>query len=268
MQTHIASLGTRLATLEQLAAQGKATAMHCKRAALLMRQAELNALAATEQLAIARLELARLWEKSSIDFDNVTFSLYTLQPPPPLTALKHLVANNPQQERAQAALKTACATLQRERTEWYPTVAINAGLRTFYETKDHAYTVGLAIPLPLFHRNQGHVHSANAALCRAELQNEQISREQTSALVLAHRQCESALQRAALYSHNLLPEIESSVTCTLDAYHNGKSSYPEVLDAEQLLFENKLAYLDSLLDYHRSKITLTFLTGSLPTDCP
>lgn len=248
------------ATVDHFLRHGKATALQRRRLAVAERQADLQCMGLAEQLDVAYLALARLWNGCSVDFDGVTCPVYAPPPPPLSSGCSIHYSGSFERQRAAAAVTTAEAMLRRQCAERYPDIELAFGYNLFCELREHAYTFGIALPLPLFDNNQGNIHSATAHLRRTQQLSLRVDAEVATALSIAYRQCEGAYHHVTVYADDILPDAEAVFAAAEEGYQRGRLPYLELLEAEQQLFDARAAHLDALHAYYRSLAALRRLT--------
>ncbi|MBN4052606.1 TolC family protein, partial [bacterium AH-315-K20] len=92
---------------------------------------------------------------------------------------------------------------------------------------------------------------------------------------------ESARLTIGRYREQLLPKADLTLDLTRQAYERGKVGYLRLLDAQQVVIESNIAYINALARLQRSAALLRQLaqteapwrdaaaeTGSLPEDTP
>ena len=82
------------------------------------------------------------------------------------TALQRLLAESPELGMARAVLKADEITVEREKVQPIPNLVLQGSAGRNYDTRETVYGFGAFIELPLFDRNQGTIHQAQADLRR------------------------------------------------------------------------------------------------------
>ena len=156
--------------------------------------------------------------------------------------------------KAQAEKKLA-------RIEGVPDVSVLAGLKRYEEDHDNTAVLGLAIPLPIFNRNQGTRQQATYRLAKARQLRLQALTQVSAALSESHGGLLAAYEQIAGLRDEILPAAESAFQGALTGYKQGKFGYLNVLDAQRTLFEVRKQYIEAQLDYHKAKADLEQLIG-------
>jgi cobalt-zinc-cadmium efflux system outer membrane protein len=125
-------------------------------------------------------------------------------------------------------------------------------------------TFGLALPIPLFHRNGGEVAQARAARARAQAELDLARREQTAELERARRTYAVATARVTR-DRALLAGADQVAAMSLQAYREGAVPLANVLEAQRLAREALGRYVDDMTAANDAADLLRLLTaGSVP----
>ena len=89
-------------------------------------------------------------------------------PDPVREVLADRISRNPDIARWAAEMEQRKATLAQERANRIADVTLSGGIRRSREAKDTSFVFGAAIPLPLFHRNQGKILESQYRISKAE----------------------------------------------------------------------------------------------------
>jgi cobalt-zinc-cadmium efflux system outer membrane protein len=120
---------------------------------------------------------------------------------------------------------------------------------------------GLAIPLPLFTRNQGRVRAAEIRIRQAELHSESVRSDLLLRLTQAYQALAAANDRVSTYRGEILPKAEKALTQTNEGHRLGKLGYLDVLDAQRTLSEARSANQAALTDLNLAALEVEKLTG-------
>ena len=120
-------------------------------------------------------------------------------------------------------------------------------------------TFGLALPIPLFHRNGGEVAQARAARARAQAALDLARREQTAELERARRTYTVATARVTR-DRALLAGADQVAAMSLQAYREGAVPLANVLEAQRLAREALGRYVDDVAAAHDAADLLRLLT--------
>jgi cobalt-zinc-cadmium efflux system outer membrane protein len=170
------------------------------------------------------------------------------------------VKQGPTVKQAQQQVAIAEARLKDARREVVPDLQLRAGEQQNLESLAEApgrktgaqSFASVGIELPLWNRNQGNVHAAEAELDQAR---QEITRTQ-----LSLRQRAEGLVQAERYRTALLPRARRAYELYLDKYRNMAQAYPQVIVSQRTLFELEVHYIDSLDRIWQNAIALQNFT--------
>ena len=248
-------------TAEARFRSGAAPAVEWTRALVSRASAQVELESVTRELRVRRVALAAMWGSSKAGFSAATGDFETVDSLPPLSALEPLVASNPLAARSAAELDYRGAVVELEASRRLPNPTVQLGARRFDDGDDQALVMQVAVPLPVFDRNQGALLAARHDLGRAKA--EQLARERSLgvALAVAHEQSLAAYDRVTAFRDETIPAARRAFAEALDAYKKGRFRYLDVLDAQRTLFELRANYVESLADYHMARIAIEEATA-------
>jgi len=182
-------------------------------------------------------------------------------------ALARLLTESPELAAATADAEAARWATERARVEWIPNVGVQAGLQHNNASGDNIVGVQVAVPLPLFDRNQGNIVAADAQLVAAERTVERIRLGLHARLAGVFRRYGTARQQVKKYGVDILPDAKETLDLVTSGYQQGELTYLDLLTAQRTYFQSNLAYLDSLLELRlaREQIDGLLLSESLKT---
>jgi cobalt-zinc-cadmium efflux system outer membrane protein len=180
-------------------------------------------------------------------------------------ACGRLLDANPLFLTAQARVAQARAQVQRERVEPIPDVNLQVGSQYDFGSDDTIYSAQVQLPLPLFDRNQGNISAAAAELRQAIGETERIQRVLQRRLAEVWRRYETAQTQAHVYRTRILPKSSETLELVNQAYEGGQLDFLRVLTARRTFFENRLRYLEALVELNQATAELEgfLLTGGL-----
>ncbi len=161
-------------------------------------------------------------------------------------------------QRAQRAHRLA-------RAQATPTLVASAGPRYSDTDNETTMDVGVGVEIPIFDRNQGAIRSAIAERLSAAESVNIVRLELIDEVTRAWSSYETARLTTARYRDHLLPKADRTLSLTRKAYERGKSDYLRLLDAQQVVVESQIAYIDALQRLHESAAELRSLAQ---TDAP
>jgi cobalt-zinc-cadmium efflux system outer membrane protein len=157
---------------------------------------------------------------------------------------------------AQARVEQAQALLGRAEADAIPNV--NVKMRPFYTfaEKRFEYTIEAGIALPIFNRNQGNIHAAQADVARAGQEARLVELQLVDRLANAFQRYQNALNQTEKYQTEILPKARQARDAVQQGYQSGagdtKFDYTSVLQAQQTYVQAQLAYIQSLSDLWRA----------------
>jgi cobalt-zinc-cadmium efflux system outer membrane protein len=249
------------AAVAQRVQAGKDSPVAELRADVVVSQACIETQRAAKLLTAARQKLASLWGSRRPSSQEVTGDLYEVARPEPPDRDVERILENPDLARWKTEQDRRRAAMRLEKARAVSDVTIAGGVQRFEETDDSAFIVGLAIPLPLFDRNQGGVQEAAASLARTR---EQYGAAQVAALANlseAASRLSAAYEEVVLLRDEVLPKAEQAFAAAGRGYREGKFDYLAVLDTQRTLFETQAQFIDAAEAYHAARADVERLTG-------
>ena len=170
-----------------------------------------------------------------------------------------VVGRNALPRAAGAEVARAQWALDRARVQPIPNVNLMGGYqRQVMPAQDQAlYQVMLAVPL--FDRNQGNIRAAAAdiAAARADLRDVELSLAvQTAEMMNTFRR---AQRTAAWYEEGILPKARETVEVTQRLYGQGEVTFLSLLQAQKILTELELAYVEAQAERWTSAVEIADL---------
>ena len=139
-------------------------------------------------------------------------------------------SRRPEVVAADAQVEAARAALGLQRRERVPDLTLSGGYKHQSDGRTGA-VLGLAIPLPLWNRNQGEIAAASAEL-DAALERRALTLARAENEILGAWETWSAYEaRRELLAGGLLPDSEGLLASARVAYEEGEMSLLELLDA-------------------------------------
>lgn len=178
-----------------------------------------------------------------------------------------MLADNSAVNAARARVDRASIVIRRAKREPIPNVDLSVSHRHHNVTNDNVTNVQVGVPIPIFNRNQGNIHSAEAEWVAALNDVKRIELELQDQLAVAYRRYANAHQQAARYSQRMVPRAKRSLELVTNAYKQGQVDYLTQLTAQTMYLRVNLSHLDSLRELWAaaSVIEGQVLTDSLST---
>jgi len=240
---------------------GKDSPVEQAKAQVALSSARVTLRAAQERLASARQILATAWGGENPRFENATGDLYGVRPIPGFEQLARRIPENPAIERWVANERARKAELALQKAKVTPDLDVNGGLRYAAGGDDTALVVGLAIPLPVFDRNQAGVQAATLQLAQARENTKVAVLDARRSLSEATAQATGALAEVTALREEILPSAQKTLTAIEEGYRQGKFDYLSLLDAQRTYFDAQQQYLNALTTYHKARTDIELLVG-------
>ncbi|MCO4861192.1 TolC family protein [Cupriavidus sp. WGlv3] len=242
-------------------AAGKVAPLEATRARVEQANAELELAEATGVLQSARQSLAALWGDSVPRFAQAQGDLDALPSRPAPAALQAALEDSPLLEASRLAAERRRAEVAVQRSRQYPDVTVSLGAKRDNEANRNMAVLGVAIPLPLFDRNQGNLYAALRradgaqdahAAARVRLRGEL---QQASTQLSVSRAAAQTLQAS------VLPAAEQAYAAASRGFEAGKFNFLDVLDAQRTLFQARIRYLDVLARTYDAAASIDRILG-------
>lgn len=171
------------------------------------------------------------------------------------------LAASPDLARLDAVVAQRRANLALQRANAVPDVTVQGFVRRVEESRETAFVVGAAIPLPIYDRNQGGIARAQAELLQAEVEVERGRLAVMASLTTAERRLDLARRAAQALRTEVVPAAEQAARFAAGGFAAGKFTYLEVLDAQRVLSDARAQLNDSLRDLHVRAAEVDRLSG-------
>ena len=210
-------------------------------------RAEVRILNATVFIETGRRELAAAIGLPRVDIERLEANLFQELPNFDLKELQEaVVRSNAMPRAAEARIAGNQWALERAVVQPIPNINLMGGYQR--QVGIPAQDQGLAqvmMSVPLFDRNQGNIRAARAeiATARADLRMVELDlATQTARAVAAYRTSQRLVD---WYEEYILPKARETVTLTQTLYARGEVTFLSLLQAQKILTETELAYVDA-----------------------
>lgn len=262
LQQEAAGIATELAriTHERVAA-GDLAATEETRAEARRTEAVVETLQSKRLLSEAELDLATVLvapgpltvpEKDKLPQDI---------PVPELETLLEDLQNSPFLELRRSETKLAASGLKLEQSNAWSDPTLTLGLREIPDKDARTIALGIAIPLPLFQKNQTGIAEAGATVRKAAISEETTARRLQNEISRAHATLTAAGQEAKTLRTEVIARNEEASAAVQEGFRLGKFRYSDVLEASQALVTAKTRHLETLLTLNQAAIALDRLLG-------
>ena len=181
------------------------------------------------------------------------------------TCWQELLSRSPQLRSAESELDHGWATYRLSRAQAIPNVTLQSVVEYDKATQATTASTLVALPLPLYNRNQGNIDKAladvrtdQAEICRVQL----VLRDQ---LADSFRRYKTSLRQTERLKQAILPNTEENLKLATQLYVAGETAFAPVLIAQQSYFESQMAYVEAQTELHKvvTEINGLQLTGGL-----
>ena len=244
---------------------GKVSPLEETKARIAQASSEIELEQARREGMAARRTLGALWASHDPRFEKAVGDLEKTLPLPSYERLAERVRDNPELARWTSEIERRRAVVEGEKAKAIPDVTVTAGVTRFSQFDDHAYMLGISVPLPLFDRNRGGVLEASRRLDKAADEQRAAQSRLLAALAQAYQRLAAIEQEIATLRSMLLPGAQSAFDAATKGYQLGKFGFLDVLDAQRTLFQTRTQHLRALADYQRGVSEIERLVG-VPLD--
>lgn len=266
----VQALNDRLANAVRIqAAEGEISILEANLASIEVGRTRARLLAARRQAATAELALARLLglppgtPLSLSAADTLTPPEITLRPDSlvaaALRARRDLAARQADAERADVLARLA-------RREAIPNVRIGGLVGQEPGSESPDFGIIVALPLPLWNRNQGLIAQREAEARRADLVVEATELRVRTEVMDAWNRYVTARDEAALLGEQVLGPAHANQELLTVAYEAGRIDLSTLVLLRNQLFEAELDYWDAWFGLNEAHTDLHAATGSLATE--
>ncbi len=244
-------------------AAGKISPVEETKAQVELANAELERAEADAALVAARQTLATLWGNPSPRFTEADGNLDALPARPEAALLRQSLDAAPALVASERELDRRQAEINVQRSRQYPDVTLSVGAKRDNGAPERGTfpVVGVAIPLPLFDRNQGNLYTAMRQADKAadELRATRLRLDHD--LQQATSQLSVSRTSALTLRETVLPAAERAFQAATQGFEAGKFNYLDVLDAQRTLFQARIRYLGVIASSWQAATTIDRILG-------
>lgn len=225
-------------------------------------RARLDERHAEHQLAAARLRLAALWGAAQVDFTQAQGDLLS---PPALESFESIhqrITGNADFERLVSEKRVTEAQLRLAQMRTKPPWHVSAGVRRFEDEGDHAFIVGITVPLPARQAAQGAIAEARARSAQVDARSQALRARLEAELFVLYQELDHAYDEVNTLRSDVVPRIEHALEQSRYAYERGRYGYIEWVTAQRELLDVRRALLEASAQLHQFRIEIERLTGT------
>jgi cobalt-zinc-cadmium efflux system outer membrane protein len=217
---------------------------------------------AQREVDIAKQRLSAMWGETNPRFAEARGSIEVTAPAPPLEGIVARIDDNPDLARWTTELAQREAIVAHEESRRIPNLELGVGIRGFAATDDHAFVAELALPLPVFDRNQGARQAAERRVAMAREERRAASVRIGTRLANVHQQLLLSEYELTRLRDEVLPEATATFESAQTAYQRGRMRLTDVLDTQRTLFALRSRYYNALGTYHQRRADMERLIGA------
>lgn len=176
-----------------------------------------------------------------------------------------LQQNNALLHSIRAQLGIAQKTLERQRVDPIPDVTLQVVGEADHTNRYSTVSTLLALPVPIFDRNQGAIYTAYHDLIRAQREIERTQLVLRDQFTLSFANYRNGRNDVIRLKQEIIPRAKKNLDLTTEGYKLKQFDLMRVLAARQTYLDMRMKYVDALLEMHRAAIELQGLqlTGGL-----
>jgi len=242
-------------------AAGRVSTVDATRASVDQANAQLEADEAQAASATARQALAALWGDTQPTFERVAGDVDAIPERAAWPELARGLDDAPALLAVRREVEHRRALVDVERSKGVPDLTVTVGAKRDNEIGRTQAVVGLALPLPLFDRNEGAVLEASRRADKAQDAYQAARMRAHAELQAASTQL--AVARTTLHAlrTTVLPGAQQAHDAARTGFEAGKFAFLDVIDAQRALLQARSRYLGALSAAHQAAAAIDRLLG-------
>jgi cobalt-zinc-cadmium efflux system outer membrane protein len=212
-------------------------------------QAEVRLINSSVFVETGRRELAAAMGLPRADVEMIEADLFQKIPWFDLKTLQEeIVRANARPRAAESQIAAAQWALERAVVQPIPNVNVLGGYQRQVGPAQEQAIAQVMMQVPLFDRNQGNIRSARAdiASSRADLRTIELDLATQAAQAIASYR--TAQRQADWYEQLILPKARETLKLTQQLYARGEVTFLSLLQAQRILTETELAFVEAQAD--------------------
>lgn len=176
-----------------------------------------------------------------------------------------LVSASPQLRSSESELDHGWAAYREACAQVIPNVTVQTVVDYDKATQATTASTLVALPLPIYNRNQGNIDRAYADICADQAEINRVQLVLRDLLADSFRRYKTSLRQTERLRDTILPNAEENLKLSMQLHSAGETSFGPVLVAQQTYFESKVAYVEALTELHKVAVEISGLqlTGGL-----
>lgn len=173
---------------------------------------------------------------------------------------RDLLASQPLLKVTAAERQRAQAKLEQERAARLPQPTFK--VLSERDPDMNQWRIGVALPLPLWNRREGQIGEAMAAVERAEAESQQVNISLLAQLDQAYSQYQITKRQVQTFESGLMSEAENAMKVAEAAYNFGERGILDYLDAQRVLRNTRLDFLNARYELQAALIEIERLRAT------
>ena len=181
------------------------------------------------------------------------------------TCWQELLSRSPQLRSTESELDHGWAVYRLARAQAIPNVTLQSVVEYDKATQATTASTLVALPLPLYNRNQGNIDKAAADIRTDQAEVARVRLVLRDQLADSFRRYKTSLRQTERLKQAILPNTEENLKLATQLYVAGETAFAPVLIAQQSYFESQMAYVEAQTELHKvvTEINGLQLTGGL-----
>lgn len=217
---------------------------------------------AEHQLAAARQRLSAHWGETEPDFASAQGELLSLPPLEDYALLRARLGKTGDLERLLSERRLREAEIRLAEARGRPPWQVSAGVRRFEIDDEHAFVVGVSVPLASRSAVQGALAESRARSAQVDARTEALRVRLESELFGLYQELRHSYAEVAALREQVLPRMTEAAEQARQAYERGRYAYGEWVSAQRELLEVRRELLRASAQAHRERIEIERLTGA------
>ncbi len=191
------------------------------------------------ELDAAKYVLASSWADDIPKFSEVWADYQTIITVPTENELLEILSSTPAYGILEKNVALSSASLDLARAEAWMDLEVGGGIQHFNESNDHAWFLGLSIPIPLFDRNKGRIEETRQMRGKAIKDQEAGLIALKTSLLETAKRLNSAQDAFLTMQNTVMPAAKKAFISVRKAYKAGEQDYLELLEAQRTLLDTR-----------------------------
>jgi cobalt-zinc-cadmium efflux system outer membrane protein len=250
-----------LTAVQARVAAARAPEVELRRVRIALARARIEQEHVEHELLSSRRQLAAMWGDSQPAFGPVEADLFRLPQTETFEALLIRLQDNPDFVRFASEARLRDAEIRLAQSRARADIALTAGLRRIQQTRDHAFVLGVTVPLASAARARGAIAEATALRGQSDAELEAHRVRAEAQLFALYQEFLHSITEAQTLRVDVLPEMDAALDATREAYERGRYSYLAWVDAPREFVAIQRALIEASANAHLYQAELERLTG-------